>query len=164
MLDIMWKWNYFNRNIACSSLESVRFYLDLLSHCLIFLWCTPSRRELAPGRELAPVTHIREGRETSVTFGLCCRNCSQITLEVIKPFNWFQFCSFLLNRSIQENGELKIERKIEEVSLFPIFCFCFFSVCQLYFLCLYWCLYCGNLMLIYDFETIPQKFILLIGD
>jgi len=30
--------------------------------------------------------------------------------------------SFLLNRSIQENGELKIESKIEEVSSFPVFC------------------------------------------
>ena len=47
---------------------------------------------------------------------------SEIHLGVTKPFNCSQFCSFLLNRSIQENGELKIESKIEEVSLFSRVC------------------------------------------
>lgn len=53
---------------------------------------------------------------------VCVVICSEINLEVIKILSGSQFRSFLLNRSIQENGELKIESKIEEVSSFPVFC------------------------------------------
>lgn len=88
-----------------------------LLHCLPFLGCTPFWRELEPG------TDVWEGeRRDGLQPLVCVVICSEINLEVIKPLNGSQFRSFLLNRSIQENGELKIESKIEEVSSFPVFC------------------------------------------
>lgn len=87
-----------------------------LLYCLPFLWCTPFWREQEPG--IAVWEGERwDGLQTLV----CIVLCSQINLEVIQLFSGSQFRSFLLNRSMQENGELKIESKIEEVSSFPYF-------------------------------------------
>lgn len=98
-----------------------------------------------------------KGSRDSLQPLVCAVICSEINLEVIKPLNGSQFRSFLLNRSIQENGELKIESKIEEVSSFPIFCYFFVKVCEFRFLCLWGYLYCGRLMLTPDFENRPSK-------
>lgn len=48
--------------------------------------------------------------------------CSEVDLAVTEPFSLSQSCSVLLNRSIQENRELRIESRIEEVSLLSVFC------------------------------------------
>lgn len=123
-----------------------------LLRCLLFLWCTPFWRELEPG------TDVWEGeRRGGLQALVCVVLCSQINLEIAKPFSGSQFCSFLLNRSMQENGELKIESKIEEVSSFPVICFWFFRyVCQFQLLCWCCCLQCGSLLLIRDLENISK--------
>lgn len=54
--------------------------------------------------------------------------CSEVDLAVTEPFSLSQSCSVLLNRSIQENGELRIESRIEEVSLLSVL---FPPVCSL---------------------------------
>ena len=46
--------------------------------------------------------------------------CSEVDLVATEPFSLSQSCSVLLNRSIQENGELRIESRIEEVSLLSV--------------------------------------------
>ena len=63
-------------------------------------------------------------------------------------------CSFLLNRSLQENGDLRIESKIEEVSVSSTVHFCFSSVCPRQVLWLCRDLYCGSSMWTCDFETV----------
>ena len=70
-------------------------------------------------------------------------------------------CSFLLNRSLQENGDLRIESKIEEVSVSSAVHFCFSSVCPRQVLWLCRDLYCGSSMWTCDFETVSINYSLI---
>lgn len=125
-----------------------------LLHCLPFLGCTPFWKESGTGDWCFWEGEWQDGLQPLV----CVVICSELSVEVIKPLNGSQFRSFLLNRSIQENGELKIESKIEEVGSLSCILLLFFSLClsiSVPFLCLY--LSWGSLMLTCDFENISSR-------
>lgn len=92
--------------------EKCHLFIDLrrFPHTVLFFSSVPLLGRAGSGAQYLS----KLGRGSRICFGVIG---SETNLEDTKSFNWSQFCSFLLNRSIQENGELKFESKIEEVSL-----------------------------------------------
>lgn len=97
-----------------------------LSHCPLL--CPLLGRAGSVGQYLSK---MGRGSVSRICFGVIG---SQTNLEGTKSSNWSQFCSFLLNRSLQETSELKLESKIEEVSLSSALLLAHSYICQPTFL------------------------------